>query len=172
MPITITPSNGRRLRIADCMRASRIHRMGGRIGASLLIIISLAPLCASAEWKTFSITKYGAVGDGKALNTNAIARAIDAASRAGGGYVRFPEARWLSGAIELKSNVVLYLDVGATLLMSSDPGDYPMIKTRWEGVECYNYSGLIFARDAEHIAMQGKGTIGGRGPHWWRGHKG
>ena len=142
--------------------------MSGLIRASLIAIISLAPLCASAEWKTFAVAKYGAVGDGKTLNTNAIARAIDAASRGGGGYVRFPEGRWLSGAIEIKSNVVLYLDAGATLLMSSDPGDYPMIKTRWEGIECYNYSGLIFARDAQHIAIKGKGSIDGQGQNWWR----
>src|SRR5207237_6111685 len=158
MPTTTIPSSGRRLRIADWMRASRIRGMSGRSAISVVVVILLTPFCASAEWKTFSITKYGAVGDGKALNTNAIARAIDAASRAGGGYVRFPEGRWLSGAIELKSNVVLYLDAGATLLMSSDPGDYPMIKTRWEGIECYNYSGLIFARDAQHIAIKGKGS--------------
>ena len=134
---------------------------------SLAILLILAPT-AHAEPATFSIADYGANSDGKTLNTDAIAKAIDAASQAGGGIVKVPSGKWLTGAIELKSNVTLFLDNGATLLMSTNPADYPVVLTRWEGIECYNYSGLIHANNASHIAITGKGIIDGQGQAWWR----
>jgi polygalacturonase len=135
---------------------------------ALLLYIAAAN-CQAAERRTFPITDFGAVSnDGKTMNTSAFAKAIQAAVDAGGGIVKVPEGKWLTGAIELKSKVTLNLDSGATLLMSTNPADYPVVLTRWEGIECYNYSGLIYARDANHIAITGKGTIDGQGQSWWR----
>src|SRR4051794_39638511 len=127
------------------------------------VLLLTIPTARAANVRTFLISDFGAVADEKTMNTAAIASAIDAAAKAGGGVVKVPSGKWLTGAVELKSNVTLYLDNGATLLMSTNPADYPVVRTRWEGTECYNYSGLVHARDAAHIAITGKGTIDGQG---------
>ena len=72
----------------------------------------------------FSVRDYGAVGDGKALDTAAINKALEACAAAGGGQVRLPPGRYLSGTVHLKSNVVLFLDAGATLVGSPDLDQY------------------------------------------------
>ena len=68
----------------------------------------------------FSIVEYGAVGDGKTKNTDAFARAIAACGVAGGGRIIVPPGTWLTGPIELKSNIDLHLETGATVLFSRD----------------------------------------------------
>ncbi|GAA3147497.1 polygalacturonase [Kribbella aluminosa] len=120
--------------------------------------------------RDFSITTFGAVGDGTTLATEAIAEAIDACHRAGGGRVVVPAGTFLTGAIHLKSNVNLCVSTGATLLFSTDPSDYlPVVLTRFEGQECMNYSPLIYARDCENIAVTGGGTLDGGATwdNWW-----
>jgi hypothetical protein len=91
--------------------------------------------------EVFDITKYGAVGDGKTLNTRAIQAAIDACGP--GGVVRIPAGVFLSGALFLKSEMTLHLDEGAVLLGSSDTKDYPLMKYRFEGRETTCYASLI-----------------------------
>ncbi|HEY4568341.1 MAG TPA: glycosyl hydrolase family 28-related protein, partial [Kribbella sp.] len=89
--------------------------------------------------RDFSITGFGAVGDGTTLATAAIAKAIDACHRAGGGRVVVPAGTFLTGAIHLQSNVELHVSEGATLRFSTDPADYlPVVLTRFEGAECMN----------------------------------
>ena len=118
--------------------------------------------------RTFDIADYGAVADGRTKNTGALAAAIEACAKAGGGVVVVPEGTWLTGAIHLKSNVNLRLSQGATLRFSDDPTDYvPVVFTRWAGFECYNYSPLIYARDCDNIAVTGPGKIDGNGRPWW-----
>jgi len=117
--------------------------------------------------KRFAAAEYGAKPDGKTKNTEAIARAIEAAEKAGGGVVTFPAGTYLTGGVQLRSKVGLHLERGATLLFSTDPADYPVGLTRWEGTECVNYQGLIWARDAHDIAITGEGTIDGQGAAWW-----
>lgn len=76
----------------------------------------------------------------------------------------------MTGALELKSNVELHLHEKAYVTFSQDPKDYlPLVLTRYEGVELYNYSPLIYAHHAENIAITGAGTLDGRGDehHWW-----
>jgi polygalacturonase len=115
------------------------------------------------------ITDYGARGDRTTLNTAAIARAIEACSAAGGGRVVVPAGDFLTGAIHLRSNVNLHVQQGATLRFSTDPAHYPLVFTRWEGVELMNYSPLIYARRQRNIAITGAGTLDGQGnaQHWW-----
>src|SRR5690242_1121610 len=69
----------------------------------------------------FDIRTYGAVGDGKTVDSPAINKAIDTAAAAGGGTVFFPAGTWLSFSIRLKSNVHLHLSQGATLLAADSP---------------------------------------------------
>lgn len=119
--------------------------------------------------RTFAITAYGAKGDGVTLNTDAIGRAIAECAAKGGGRVLVPEGVFLTGAVHLKSNVELHLAEGATLRFSTDTKDYPLVLTRWEGMELINYSPLIYAYGQKNIGITGSGTLDGQGSaqHWW-----
>jgi polygalacturonase len=108
----------------------------------------------------FSIAAFGAAQDDQARTSNAIARAIEAASAAGSGVVLVPPGVWPTGPIHLRSNVNLHLEKGATLLFSERPADYlPAVMTTWEGLECYNYSPLVYAFECENVAISGQGTL-------------
>ena len=119
--------------------------------------------------RDFDIRTYGAVGDGRASCTEAIRKAIAACYAAGGGTVVVPDGRFLTGAIRLQSNVNLQLADGATLAFSRDTRDYPIVFTRWEGVELMNLSPFIYAYEAHNIAVTGRGTLDGQADadHWW-----
>ncbi len=120
--------------------------------------------------RDFVITAYGAVGDGKVDNTVAFRAAIAACHQAGGGRVVVPAGVYLTGAIHLKSNVNLHLDKGATILFSRDHAKYlPVVYTRFEGVECFNYSPFIYAYEQENLAITGEGTLDGNADTtvWW-----
>lgn len=117
----------------------------------------------------FEITKYGATEGGKTDCTEAIRKAIDACADAGGGRVVIPKGIFATGAIHLKSNVNLYLTDGSRLAFNTDPANYPTVLTRFEGVECMNYSPFIYAFEQENIAVTGKGTLDGsaNSTNWW-----
>lgn len=110
--------------------------------------------------RDFPITKYGARKGPGRDNTKAIAKAIDACHRAGGGRVVIPAGEWVTGPIHFKSNVNLHLAEGAVVRFTDNPADYlPAVMTSWEGMECYNYSPLVYAFDCENIAITGTGTL-------------
>ncbi len=117
--------------------------------------------------RDFPITSYGAQAGTDA--SAAIAAAIAACTQAGGGRVVVPAGEWLTGAITLKSNVNLHVSAGATLRWIFDPAKYPIVFTRWEGVECMNYSPFIYAFEQENIAVTGAGTLDGGATWetWW-----
>ncbi|MGH9608718.1 MAG: glycoside hydrolase family 28 protein [Bryobacteraceae bacterium] len=120
--------------------------------------------------RTFDITKFGAVAGGGTKCTAAILKAVQACSAAGGGRVVVPKGRFLTGAIHLESNVNLHLTEEATLLFSQDPSDYlPAVFTRYEGVECMNYSPFIYAFEKQNVAVTGPGMLDGQADqeHWW-----
>ena len=119
--------------------------------------------------RLFDITKFGAKPDAITLATKAIADAIDACAKAGGGRVLVPAGRFLTGAIHLQSNVELHVSEGATLLFDTHSASYPIVFTRWEGMELMNYSPLIYARKQKNIAITGRGTLDGQGSarNWW-----
>lgn len=115
----------------------------------------------------FSITDFGAVQDDQQKNSEAITMAIEAANQAGGGVVIVPEGEWLTSKIHLKSNVNLHLEKGAVLLFSDNPDDYlPAVLTTWEGMECYNYSPLIYAFECENVAITGEGELKAKMDLW------
>ena len=123
----------------------------------------------SFKLKEYNVLDFGARGDGVFDNSKAINEAITTCSREGGGKVIIPGGKYLSkGPINLKSNVNLYIDEGALLLFSPDPNDYlPVVFTRWEGVEIYNYSPLIYTASQENVAITGAGTIDGQAKEKW-----
>jgi len=110
--------------------------------------------------REFKITDFGAIEGGDTDNTQSIKKAIAACSEAGGGKVTVPAGRWFTSAIHFKSNVNLHLEEGAVLIFSDNPSAYlPAVMTSWEGMECYNYSPLLYAFECENIAITGKGTL-------------
>jgi polygalacturonase len=113
------------------------------------------------------VRDYGAAGNGAAKDTAAVAKAVAAASKAGGGVVLFPPGHYLTGAIALQSNVTLEVEAGATILGSPDPEDYPLRDSGW-GVGRQERSSLIWAEKAENVTLRGGGTIDGQGQYWWR----
>jgi polygalacturonase len=118
--------------------------------------------------RTFDIRTYGAVGDGTTMSTKAFAAAIAACNEAGGGKVVVPAGTWLTGPIHLRSNVNLRLESGAEIRFSTDFDDYlPVVFTRYEGIECYNYSPPIYANNCTNIAITGSGKLDGQGRAWW-----
>jgi polygalacturonase len=122
--------------------------------------------------RTFSIADFGATPGMDRKNTGPIAEAIRACHEAGGGTVLVPPGVWRTGPVHLKSQVNLHIAEGAELHFSDDFADYlPEVFTRWEGMECWNYSPLIYAVDCENIGITGKGTLFGHGEKWhpWKG---
>ena len=119
--------------------------------------------------RDFSLSRYGAKPDGKTDCTDAFSRAIADTAKAGGGRVVVPEGVWLTGAIHLKSNVNLHVAKGATIRFNPDPKRYPIVLTRFEGMELMNYSSFIYALDQQNIAVTGEGTLDGQATcdHWW-----
>lgn len=110
--------------------------------------------------REFHITKYGARPDDLKANTKAFRKAVDACAKAGGGRVVVPAGEWQTGPIHLRDNVCLYLSEGATVRPVDNPDLYlPAVPTSWEGMECYNYSPLIYAYGCENVGIAGPGTI-------------
>lgn len=118
----------------------------------------------------YDITKYGAVGDGKTDCTEAFKKAISDCSQNGGGKVLVPQGYFLTGPIYLMSDVNLHVSEKAVIKFLTDPKKYlPVVFTRWEGVECMNYSPLIYAYGEENIAVTGSGILDGQASsiNWW-----
>lgn len=118
--------------------------------------------------RVVDIRDHGAVPGGEVKNTAAIAAAIEACARAGGGRVLVPAGRWLTGPIHLRSRIELHLAEGAVLVFSDKPEDYlPPVFVRVGGIECFNYSPLIYARGCTDIAITGPGRLDGNAKAWW-----
>lgn len=119
--------------------------------------------------KTFQISDFGAVADGKFNNTQVFRKAIKKCSESGGGIVNVPAGKYFTGPIHLESNINLHLDEGAEILFSTNPADYPIVHTSFEGTELMNYSPLIYAYQKTNVAVTGKGTLNGqaKNENWW-----
>ena len=127
----------------------------------------------------FNVHAYGATGDGKMLDTDAINRAIDAAESAGGGVVLFPAGNYLCFSIHLKSNVHLHLDQGATIVAAESPkageatgyngGMYDAAEPNapWEPYQDYGHNhwhnSLFWGENLHDISITGTGLIFGKG---------
>ena len=134
---------------------------------------------SSATLGIFDIRTYGAVGDGKTVDTPAINKAIEAAAATGGGTVLFPPGTWLCFSIRLKSHVGLYLAQGATILAADSPfpgaatgyngGTYDAAEpnTAWDAYQDYGHNhwhnSLLWGEDINDISITGPGLIYGKG---------
>jgi polygalacturonase len=115
---------------------------------------------------TLNIKNLGAVNDGITLNTNIINQAIIQINKKGGGVVLIPSGVWLTGPIELKSDVNLHIAAGALLLFTKDFSQYQLVETNWEGLKAVRNQSPIGGTDLENIAITGKGTVDGNGDAW------
>jgi polygalacturonase len=137
--------------------------------ASAQIATTSAPSYANPTRRStrYVITDFGAVGDGKTLNTKAIQAAIDkCASSSKGGVLVVPKGTFLSGAIFLKQGVNLLLEKDAVLKGTTNPDDYPQVQTRWEGTEEMWTSAFVNAFNVTGLIISGEGTIDGSGEDW------
>ncbi len=116
--------------------------------------------------RTFAVENYGAIADGKTLNTRAIQSAIDACGASGGGIVLLSKGDYVSGTIEMKSGVMLQIDRGARLVASTNLVDYPDKVPARPTIMDSHYQlkmSLIYAENCERIGIRGTGEINGRG---------
>ncbi len=135
--------------------------------AAALLLCTVQPGTAAAAWgRSFNAVKYGAVGDGKTMDTAAIQKAIDAAA-VDGGTVIFPAGVYLTGSIFVKSGVTLRVDRGVTLTGSQQIADYPMMPTRVAGIEMDWPAALINVYKQSHVRILGQGVIDGNGRVFW-----
>ncbi|WP_207424495.1 glycoside hydrolase family 28 protein [Desertivirga brevis] len=115
---------------------------------------------------TVSIVKNGAISDGITLNTKSINQTIDEVSKKGGGVVLVPRGIWLTGPIELKSNVNLHLAKDALISFTEDFSQYKLVETNWEGLGAVRNQSPISGTNLENVAITGYGIVDGNGDAW------
>lgn len=132
--------------------------------AMLLFILGFSGIIRA---QVLSIVEFGAVPDGRTVNTRAIQKAIDECERSGGGKVVFPAGEYLTGPLFLKSNVHIEIMAGAKLYALDKLRGYPVIDGLWEGLPTKVYASLFTGQDLNNISITGRGVIDGQGQKWW-----
>jgi polygalacturonase len=149
-----------------------IFGSGLRCFLVILIVLGMSPFVwkASAAGDEFcNVRAYGAVGDGKRLDSPAIDKAIDAAAGSGGGTVVIPAGTYLCGSIHLKSNIHLLIDAGATILGAPQDMNVYDETEPWannpyqDGGHCYFHNSLIWGENLTNVSISGQGVINGGG---------
>lgn len=113
-----------------------------------------------------SVEKYGGVGNGIELNTNAFAKAMEVLSNKGGGTLIVPKGIWFTGPIVFRSNINMHLEKGAVILFSPDFNLYPIVETIFEGLDTRRCQSPISGRNLVNVAITGQGSINGYGEAW------
>ncbi len=134
----------------------------------MFVLLASAGMCG-AKQTVFYANDYGAKGDGTALSTKAIQKAIDAAGAARG-TATLKAGTYRTGSLFLKSGMTLDVPEGVTLVGSEELKDYPMLPTRIAGIEMTWPAALVNVRDQKGVTITGKGTIDGDGPVWWKSY--
>ncbi len=126
--------------------------------------VHMPPSVLNIPDRLCDIRDYGATKQADGLVTTAINDAVADCAAQGGGVVFVPSGMWYTGGIRLESNIHLYLAEDAILSFSTDVRDYlPMVLTRIQGIEVYNFAPLIYASDSNNVAITGSGTLVGNG---------
>ena len=134
-----------------------------RVGLCFFLAVAGSAFGASP---VFNVTDYGAKNDGSARSTAAIKKAIEACAHAGGGTVYFPAGTYVTGAIQLVSNLVLDFGAGATIRFHADVSEYPPVQGRYEGTEAITLAPLIGGENLENVTITGRGTLTTDNAEW------
>jgi polygalacturonase len=127
---------------------------------SFLLVICWMLLIQPSFASDYNIKNYGAIPDGKTINTTGIQKAINDCSANGGGRVLVPAGTYLTGTLNLKSNVELHLEAGAAITGSTNRNDYPVT---------VGERGLLFGVNIENVSITGLGEINGNGRAFFKG---
>ena len=138
-------------------------RVAGWVSLALVAWLLTGQLCAGA----FDVKTFGAKGDGKSPDRDAINKAIDAAAAAGGGTVYFPAGTYVTGSIRLRSNLTLQFEPGSVLEASADPTAYDAAEpNQWDKFQDFGHShfhnSLIWGDGLENVSIVGGGLISGK----------
>ena len=155
-----TPDLARRRFLKTAGQALLAAPAASAFASTPWIPLPVTPRPASAKL-TLNIREFGATGDGVTRDTAAIQQAIDRCWVLGGGEVLAPAGNYLTGAIALRTGVILRLEKDAVILGSPDFTDYPVTQVRWEGKWIQGRIALIYAMDSSHIGVIGPGKIAG-----------
>ena len=166
----------------DSLRRNFLRTGGIGMAAAALPAVSFAAnpeTSASPSSGVFDVRAYGATGDGKTLDTNAVNRAIEAAAAAGGGVVLFPAGMYLCFSNHLKSQVHLHLEEGSAIVAAESPlpgqttgyngGVYDAAEpnTEWDAYQDYGHNhwhnSLLWGEDLHDLSITGTGLIYGKG---------
>ena len=116
----------------------------------------------------FDVRQFGAKGDGKTPDTEAIQKALDECGKAGGGTVEFPPGIYLSQPITIRTKTTVLLDAGATLLASTNQSDFMKTPGDWlKAKSGSDFIPFIAGKNLTDVTLTGKGTIDGNGAVWW-----
>ena len=132
---------------------------GGKAGGDAAAHAHAAKVAQGGPKVTLNVKDYGATGDGKTNDTLALQLTIERCAVLGGGEVVVPAGDYSTGALVLRSNVLLHIEDGASLLGSGEMADYPIAEVRWEGRWIKGYSAFISAMDSENFGITGPGKI-------------
>ena len=157
----------KRLAVLLCMYTIMAHAQQKNLDDYYQTCPFTMPLVAVPVFpaKDFNVKDFGAVANGKTLNTKAFAKAIEACSNAGGGNVIIPAGEWLTGPIEMKSNVNLVAQKGALVQFTKDHTQYPIVKSSNTSSN-YTTASPIYGYDLKNIAITGEGIFDGAGDTW------
>jgi len=145
------------------MRSPVSHPLGTRLVAAVLLLA--APFArAAAGSPVFNVLDFGAKNDGSASSTDAFRAAIQAAKGAGGGTVFVPPGNYVTGPIDLVSNLVLDIEAGATLQFPATR--LPLAKGRVQGIECLQPVPLIGGMNVENVTITGRGVVTTNNADW------
>jgi polygalacturonase len=142
-----------------------------KISFSIAVLLFLASVSFSQSTAFYNVRGFGAKGDGKTLDTDAVNKTIESAAAKGGGTVFFPAGTYLCFSIRLKSNITIHLDNGATIL-AADPAVHKGKYDQWEPNEFDMYqdfghshwkNSLMWGIGIENFAIIGQGKIDGQG---------